>query len=151
MSLMTGKELVLVKVKDVLPVHRGVGIFLEAEKKLFVIQVDVTAGYTLGMQHIGQISERPTTHDLITNFFAGFGIELVHTVITDMQDDVYYARITLSQQNELGRKIAEVDARPSDSFILSQNLKKPVFILRSLLERLEDVQEIYKELKKKYS
>ena len=53
---MTGKELVLVKVKDVLPAHRGVGIFLEAGKKLFVIQVDVTAGYTLGMQHIGQIS-----------------------------------------------------------------------------------------------
>jgi len=148
---MTGKELVLVKVKDVLPVHRGVGIFLEAGKKLFVIQVDVTAGYTLGMQHIGQISERPTTHDLITNFFAGFGIKLVRTVITDMKDDVYYARISLSQQNELGRKIVEVDARPSDSIILSQNLEKPVYILRSLLERLEDVQEIYKELKKKYS
>lgn len=148
---MTGKELVLVKVKDVLPVHRGVGIFLEAEKKLFVIQVDVTAGYTLGMQHIGQTSERPTTHDLIANFFAGFGIELVRTVITDMQDDVYYARITLSQQNELGRKIVEVDARPSDSIILSQNLEKPVYIVRSLLERLEDVQKIYNELKKKYS
>ena len=148
---MTGKELVLVKIKDILPAHRGVAVFLEAEKKLFVIQVDVTAGYILGMQYIGQKSERPTTHDLISNFFVGFGIEMIRTVITDMQDDVYYARITLSQQNELGRKIVEVDARPSDSIILAQNLGKQVFILRSLLDRLEDVRKIYNDLKKKQS
>jgi hypothetical protein len=86
--------------------------------------------------------ERPLTHDLITNIFKGFNISVERVVITELKNSTYYARLILQQQNELGRKIVEIDARPSDCLALATAQKRPIYVSASLFEEVEDMSEI---------
>lgn len=140
---------VAVKVKDIVPFNKAVAVFLEAKRKLFVIQVDVGMGFTLGLSLMGKKHERPLTHDLICNLFVGFGIEMTYCLISEAHDDTYYACLGLVQSNELGKKVVELDARPSDCIVLALMQKKPIYILKELLSQLDDVKELYENLKQR--
>ena len=63
-------------------------------------------------------------------------------VITDLKNSTYFARLILQQQNELARKIVEVDARPSDCLAISAAQKKPIFVASQLFEQVEDMSEV---------
>lgn len=150
MEAMKGnKGWVTVKVEDIIPVNKGMAVFLQAGKKLFVIQVDMGMGIAMGLSLMGKKNERPLTHDLMASLFVGFGIEMTHCVIVDMREETYHARLNLLQENELGKKIVELDARPSDCLVLSIMHQKPIYILPELLEVLEDVRPLYEELKRR--
>lgn len=146
---MKGPQLHPVSIKDLIPCGRGIAVFLEAAKKTFVIQVDVNIGLNISMCFMNKKTDRPLTHELMKNIFVGFGIEMTNAIIVDMHDDTFTAQLNLHQSNELGSKIVEVDARPSDCILLALLLNKPIFILNCLLERLDDVTELYNEIKKK--
>jgi bifunctional DNase/RNase len=66
---------------------------------------------------------------------------LERVLIHKVEDSVYYARMTLVMKNELGTKIVEVDARPSDALILAVRTKRPVFVTKEVLEKEEDMSE----------
>ncbi len=142
------KDWTLVKVEDIIPVNKGMAVFLQAGKKLFVIQVDMGMGIAMGLSLMGKKHDRPLTHDLMGSLMLGFGIEMTHCVIVDMREETYHARLNLLQKNELGKKMVELDARPSDCLVLSIMLEKPIYILPELLEVLEDVRPLYEELKR---
>ena len=86
--------------------------------------------------------ERPLTHDLINRIFQGFGINVERVIITDLKNSTYFARLILQQQNELARKIVEVDARPSDCLAIAAAQKKPIFVASQLFEQVEDMSEV---------
>jgi bifunctional DNase/RNase len=73
--------------------------------------------------------------------FQGFGIELERVVITALKNSTFFARLILKQQNELGTKLVEIDARPSDCLALASALKRPIFVTRSLFREVEDMSE----------
>ena len=81
-------------------------------------------------------------HDLINRMFQGFGINVERVVITDLKNSTYFARIILQQQNELARKIVELDARPSDCLALAAAQKKPIFVSAPLFAQVEDMSEV---------
>jgi len=54
----------------------------------------------------------------------------------------YFARLILQQQNELARKIVEIDARPSDCLALAAAQKKPIYVTNALFEQVEDMSEV---------
>ena len=74
--------------------------------------------------------------------FKGFGITLDRVVITDLKNSTYFARLTLRQVNELGTKLVEIDARPSDCIALATSLKKPIFVTAPLFAQVEDMSEV---------
>ena len=45
-------------------------------------------------------------------------------------------------ENELGKKILEIDARPSDSTVLALQHKRPIFVARKVFDTVEDMTEI---------
>jgi bifunctional DNase/RNase len=90
--------------------------------------------------------ERPLTHDLINRMFQGFGINVERVVITDLKNSTYFARLILQQQNELARKIVELDARPSDCLALAAAQKKPIFVSTSLFDQVEDMSGILEKM-----
>jgi bifunctional DNase/RNase len=92
--------------------------------------------------------QRPLTHDLMMHAFQGFGINVERIIITELRDTTYYARIVLQQRNELGRKIVELDARPSDCIALATAQKKPIFVAKSLFREVEDMSHILNDIKK---
>jgi bifunctional DNase/RNase len=67
-------------------------------------------------------------------------------VITELKNSTYFARLILQQQNELGRKIVEIDARPSDCLALATAQKKPLFVSASLFSQVEDMSKWLEEI-----
>jgi bifunctional DNase/RNase len=99
-------------------------------------------GAVIGMFLRQTPKERPLTHDLINRIFQGFGIAVERVVITDLKNSTYFARLILQQQNEVARKIVEVDARPSDCLAIAAAQKKPIYVSAPLFAQVEDMSEV---------
>lgn len=142
------EDLVEIATKGLMPTANGCAIFLGNDEKTFVIYVDPGVGSAISMTINGVKKERPLTHDLIGHLFLGFGISLERVVINDVNEGTYFARIILHMHNELGRKILELDARPSDSIVLALQQKRPIFVTRRVFEAVEDMTEILERVLK---
>ena len=136
------KDVVPVIVKGVMPTSNGCAVFLGDDHKTFVIYVDHSVGNAIQMTLDGVKKERPLTHDLIGHIFTGLGVTLDHVVINDVNDGTFFARILLRMENELGKKIVELDARPSDSTVLALQHRRPLFVARKVYDAVEDMTEI---------
>ena len=112
-------DVVEVAVKGVMPTGNGCAVFLGNDEKNFVIYVDTGVGNAISMNLHHVKRDRPLTHDLMCSIFVGLGVSLERIVINDVSDSTFFARIILKMKNELGEKIVEIDARPSDSIALS--------------------------------
>jgi bifunctional DNase/RNase len=135
------KDVVPVVIRGILPTNTGCAIFLGNEEKVFVIQVENNMGAVIGMFVQDTAKERPLTHDLMLNIFKGFGLSVERIIITELRNSTYFARLTLQQTNELGKKIVEIDARPSDCLALAAAQKKPIFVNAALFALVEDASE----------
>lgn len=135
-------DVVPVEIRGILPSPSGVAIFLGNQDKTFVIQVDNNMGMVISMFLREAPKERPLTHDLINEIFDGLGISVERVVITELRNSTYYARLILKQENELGVKIVEVDARPSDCIALATARKRPILVTRRLFDEVEDMSEL---------
>ena len=74
--------------------------------------------------------------------FKGFGITVERVIITELRNSTYFARLILQQQNELARKLVEIDARPSDCLALATAQKRPIYVASNLFEQVEDMSEV---------
>jgi uncharacterized protein len=144
-------DVVAVTVKGVMPTANGCAVFLGDETKTFVIYVDHSVGNAIQMTLNGVKKERPLTHDLIGSLFLGIGMRLEHIVVNDAREGTFFARILLKMENELGKKILELDARPSDSIVLALQQKRPIYIARPVFEAVEDMTEILERVLKQQS
>ena len=66
-----------------------------------------------------------------------------------MDEGTFFARIILQMENELGKKIIELDARPSDSIVLALQMDQPIHVSRKVLENVEDMTEILERILRK--
>jgi bifunctional DNase/RNase len=130
-----------VEIRGILPANTGCAIFVGNNAKVFVIQVEHNMGAVIGMFLRETPKERPLTHDLVNNIFKGLSVSIERVVITELKNQTYYARLILKQENELGCKIVEIDARPSDCLALATAQKRPIFVAASLFEQVEDMSE----------
>ena len=140
------KDVVPVHIRGIMPTQGGCAIFLGNDEKVFVINVEHNMGKVIG-EFLRQIpKERPLTHDLIANVFKGFAITVDRVVITELKNSTYFARLLLRQQNELGTKIVEIDARPSDCLALATAQKRPIFVAAALFEEVDDMTETLNQI-----
>ncbi len=139
-------DVVLVEIKGILPANTGCAIFVGNDEKVFVIQVESAMGLVINNFLRGQPKERPLTHDLMNSVFLGFNITVERVVITDLKNSTYYARLILQQQNELGRKLVEIDARPSDCLALACAQKRPLYVTAPLFAQVEDMSEVLERI-----
>jgi bifunctional DNase/RNase len=138
-------DVVAATVKGVVPTPNGCAVFLVNEEKIFVIYVDNFVGNAIQMTLDGVKKDRPLTHDLIGSILVGLGTSLERIVINDERDKTFFARILLKMENELGTKIVEIDARPSDSIVLSLQQKRPIYVARSVFDAVEDRTDILEQ------
>jgi bifunctional DNase/RNase len=135
------KDVVQVQIRGILPSTTGSAVFIGNEEKVFVISVDPNMAQIIAMYMREQRTERPLTHELVQHIFKGFGIAVERVVITELRNSTYFARLILQQQNELGRKLVELDARPSDCLALAIAQRKPIFVTAALWNQVEDMSE----------
>lgn len=79
----------------------------------------------------GMRTPRPMTHDLMKALIDQLGAKVQRIIISDLQDQTFFARIFLEQD---GHEI-EVDARPSDSLALALRSKAPIFVTESVVQQ----------------
>ncbi len=113
------------------------------ERYLF-IWIAQPEAYAIAVELQGTTSPRPLTHDLLKNVIGDLGAEIVSIVISDLIDDIYYARLVLDVS---GRHV-EIDSRPSDAIALAVRAKTQIYVEESVLERagvtLEQTEESQK-------
>jgi bifunctional DNase/RNase len=141
-------EVTLVQVRGILPANSGAAIFLGNDEKVFIIQVETNMAQVIGNFLRDAPKERPLTHDLLADVFRGFGIEVERVVITELKNSTYFARMILKMENELGTKIVELDARPSDCLAIASAQKVPVYVSNSLFEEVEDMSDYLDQINK---
>ena len=145
---MASPSVLPVTVKGVMPTANGCAIFLGDDDKTFVIYVDNAVGNAIQMSLDGVKKERPLTHDLIGHILTGLGATIEHVVINDVNEGTFYARILLKMKNELGQKIVELDARPSDSTVLALAHNRPILVAKKVYDQVEDMSEILERVQK---
>ncbi len=144
-------DVVPVTIKGVMPTANGCAVFLGGDEKTFVIYVDPSVGTAIQMTLNGVKKERPLTHDLIGSIFLGLGATLEHVLVNDAREGTFFARLLLRMENELGRKLVEIDARPSDSIVLALQQKRPIFVAREVFDGVEDMSAILEKVLKQQS
>ena len=100
------------------------------ERYLFIWIAHAEA-YAIAVELQGTTSPRPLTHDLLKNVIGELGAKIVSIVISDLIDEIFYARIVL---DVAGRHV-EIDSRPSDAIALAVRAKTPIYVEESVLER----------------
>jgi len=141
-------DLVRVEPIALMPTQAGCAVFLGDGSKVIVFYIDPAVGAAINATLAGQAPPRPMTHDLFIQALHGFGAKVSRMAIVAMDEDVYYARLILEASNELmERKILELDARPSDCLALAVRDDAPMFVVRQLWDRLEDMSETLEDLR----
>lgn len=144
---MENNNLVEVQLRGVEASPMEYALFLGNEQKTFAIFIGSDVGSTILLHEQGVKRPRPLTHDLIKNMFIGLGAVVERIVINDLKDNTFFARIFIKEENELGKKIIEVDARPSDSIALALRFNSKIFVTKDIFEKVEDISKFLKDKK----
>ena len=110
------------------------------ERYLFIWIAHAEA-YAIAVELQGTTSPRPLTHDLLKSVIGELGAKIVSIVISDLIDDIFYARIVF---DVAGRHV-EVDSWPSDAIALAVRTRASIFVEDSVLERAGVVLETNEE------
>lgn len=125
-----------------MPTSSGCAVFLGNEEKTFVIYVDQGIGEAIQRAVDDARAERPMTHDLMLTMLDGLGAEVERVVINHVDQGTFFARLIISMENELGHKIIELDARPSDSMVMALASDKPIYVAQAVIDNVDDMTEI---------
>jgi uncharacterized protein len=77
------------------------------------------------------VPQRPMTHDLLRNVIIECKLTATSVVITDLQENTFYARIELRDEND---DPVILDARPSDAIALALRLDCPIFVEQKVID-----------------
>jgi len=85
---------------------------------------------------------RPLTHDLLKNVFTVFEGKILRVEIVALREDIFYGNIV----TEIGGRMANIDARPSDAIALALRVHVPILVSLDVMEEAgivpeKDIQE----------
>jgi len=131
---MSENDLIPIDIKKIAITNVTCVVVVGDEEREFPIYIEPGIGAVIKMYIEGIEKPRPLTHDLIGNILTGLNVEVERVVINDLRNNTYYARLFLREENELGKKIVEIDCRPSDSLAISKMKKCPIFVTRKVID-----------------
>ena len=71
------------------------------------------------------------THDLLRQITESLDGEITHVVISDLQNETFFAEIVLEANGES----LEIDSRPSDAVALAVRVDVPIYVAEEVMER----------------
>lgn len=140
-----------VKIRAIVPTANGCALFLGHTTKTYVIYIDQIVGQQLNLIQNKVPRERPITHDLMHNLLKGLGATLERVVINHTDNGTFYSRVIIKMQNELGIKLIELDARPSDAIALALEGDRPIYSSQSVLDSVVDMTDVLERILKQGS
>ncbi len=85
----------------------------------------------IAMELQGVTASRPLPYDLMRSLIDRLGGVVDRVSVTELTDDVFYARIVLRQD---GREV-EIDSRPSDAIALAVRAQVSILVDESVMEK----------------
>jgi len=116
------------------------------EKRAFPIWIGLSEARALHLVLEGMEPFRPLTHDLLGRIIKKVDGKIHRVVITHVKDNVFYATLVLEKDDSL----IEIDARPSDSIVMALKFNAPIYVTRSLFEKMSIPMETSHEVEEKY-
>jgi bifunctional DNase/RNase len=100
-------------------------------ERYLLIWVGQNESNAIALELQNEKAPRPLTADLLKSVIDELGARVSEVNVTELTDEVYYARIGLmNAQNER----LDIDARPSDAIALAIRADAPIFVEESILE-----------------
>lgn len=98
--------------------------------RLLPIWIGPAEGNTLALRLTGESTPRPVTPDLMAELVRTTGARVERVTVTSLREKTFYAVIAL----EVGGRVEELDARPSDAINLAVRVGAPIFVDGAVLE-----------------
>ena len=133
---MAENDLIPVDIRKIALTSTFCAVVVGNDEKEFPIYIEPAIGAVIKMFIEDLEKPRPLTHDLIGNILTGLGATVMRVVINDLRDNTFFARLFLKEENELGKKIVEIDSRPSDCMAIAKMTKSPIFVTRKVLDQV---------------
>ena len=92
-------------------------------------QIGLSARNAIAIASLGQQPPRPLTHDLITNIFDVWEMDLEKVIIHTLRDNTFYAILCLNQ----GGVKKEIDCRPSDAIAIALRANSPIWVVEEVV------------------
>jgi hypothetical protein len=74
---------------------------------------------------------RPLPYDLLTNVLGELDTSIERIVVTDLNQDVFYANIVLDRSGS----VVQIDSRPSDAIAIAVRANVPILVEESVMDR----------------
>ena len=103
----------------------------EAGKRVLPIWVGPHEGETIAMGLNEFSTPRPMTFNFLVSLLQAINAEVEHVRVEALKEDTFYAIVKI----RCGKKVSEVDARPSDAIALAVLAGSPIFVAEDVLER----------------
>ena len=102
------------------------------KKRAFPIWIGLSEARAIHSELQGMEHFRPLTHDLLARIIGKVNCKVQRVVIPRVQDNVFYATLVIDKDGSL----IEIDARPSDAIVMALKFDAPIYITRSLFEKM---------------
>src|SRR4026207_436004 len=99
-------------------------------QKVLPIWVGIFEANAIALQIENISTPRPMTHDLLRNVIQDLKASVQKIVVSDLQDNTFYALIYLS----LADDTVAIDARPSDAIALALRARAPIFVEETAID-----------------
>ena len=104
-------------------------------QKVLPIWVGIFEANAIALQIENISTPRPMTHDLLRNVIHDLKASVQKIVVSDLQDNTFYALIYLSLANDT----VAIDARPSDAIALALRTRAPIFVDDRVIDNAKTV------------
>ena len=104
-----------------------------AKERMLPILIGPYEAHAIAMELQGEKFQRPLTHDLFISVLSALGHQVTQLDITRLEEGTFFANLTLCD----GRRLLEVDARPSDGIALAMRAGAPIFVAEGVLAETE--------------
>ena len=98
----------------------------------FPIVIGIVEASAIDRRLKGIKTPRPMTHDLLDSVIENLGTKIEKTVINDLRNHTFYAKIIL---NSNGGTV-EIDSRPSDAIALGVASNAPIYVAEHVFEKI---------------
>jgi bifunctional DNase/RNase len=99
-------------------------------QRVLPIWVGIFEANAIALQIENVATPRPMTHDLLRNVIQDLNGSVQKIVVSDLQDNTFFALIYV----QVGEELRAIDARPSDAIALALRTRAPIFVEDTVID-----------------
>ena len=111
----------------------------ETQEKMLPIWIGAFEGSAIAMGLRAYPTPRPLTYDFMANLLNALDAKVVDVRIEVLKDMIFYGTVKV----RIGRKIKEVDARPSDVLALAVRTGSPIYVSEEVMQQASQDRDVF--------